>query len=87
MCILLQDSAHLRQAAAHSIIFASSLIISHAIAVRSHISAHSIQVRSMNSEPLIIIFMHIMHISEQSRIMLIMLIMLLSICLPPLLMQ
>ncbi|MBW4455911.1 MAG: hypothetical protein KME55_26240 [Nostoc indistinguendum CM1-VF10] len=46
---------------------ASSLIISQDIAQRSHISAQSIQVCPMNSEPLIIIFMHIMHISEQAE--------------------
>ncbi|HEY9624547.1 MAG TPA: hypothetical protein V6C78_29595 [Crinalium sp.] len=67
--IVLHDSAHMRQAAAHSIIFISSLIISHIMAHFSHISAQSIQVRLINSEPPIIMFMHIMHISAQSRSM------------------
>ncbi|MBH8572082.1 hypothetical protein I8752_03345 [Nostocaceae cyanobacterium CENA369] len=84
MCIDLQDSAHLRQAAAQSIIILSSLIFSQAMAQRSHISAQSIQVRPINSEPPIIIFVHIMHISAQSRIMPIMPI---SMFLLPLLMQ
>jgi len=80
----LHDSAHLRQAAAHSIILLSSLIFSQVIAQRSHISAHNIQVRSLNSEPAIIIFVHIMHISAQSRSIVIMVI---SMYLPPLVIQ
>ncbi|MBD2456176.1 hypothetical protein H6G80_19115 [Nostoc sp. FACHB-87] len=84
MFIERQASAHLRQAAAHSIILASSLIFSQVMAQRSHISAHNIQVRPINSEPPIIMFIHIMHISEQSRIMPIIAI---SMYIPPLLMQ